>query len=271
MRALIAQAEENDNITTLFVSDDDGSFYGAIDLKDLIVARDTIELDTLVSRNFPTVSAHAVAAYIRLVCQNQRRGNRVHRGSRLFVVVADCRDDGRDFVGLHAHIAQNRHRHNRAVVRMIGSVHTVSDIVHIARNACQLHRPRRIIQLFQNLCRRIGYLCRMPDRMLCKAQHAQIRVTLFDIRPNLSVLFNIFKCDHISLFRFHRLSFSFQKRLPNPLYALKHLSNVTDIVVPRPSSLSSVICALCLTAICLTIASPRPVPPVALERLLSTR
>lgn len=59
MRALIAQAEENDNITTLFVSDDDGSFYGAIDLKDLIVARDTIELDTLVSRNFPTVSAHA--------------------------------------------------------------------------------------------------------------------------------------------------------------------------------------------------------------------
>lgn len=36
MRALIAQAEENDNITTLFVSDDDGSFYGAIDLKDLI-------------------------------------------------------------------------------------------------------------------------------------------------------------------------------------------------------------------------------------------
>lgn len=58
MRALIAQAEENDNITTLFVSDDDGSFYGAIDLKDLIVARDTIELDTLVSRNFPTVSAH---------------------------------------------------------------------------------------------------------------------------------------------------------------------------------------------------------------------
>ena len=39
MRALIAQAEENDNISTLFVSDDDGSFYGAIALKDLIVAR----------------------------------------------------------------------------------------------------------------------------------------------------------------------------------------------------------------------------------------
>ena len=146
--------------------------------------------------------------------------------------------------------------------------------LHPSISAARRHismRSRRIIQLFQNLCRRIGYLCRMSDRMLCKAQHAQIRVALFDIRPNLSVLFNIFKCDHISLFRLHRLSFSFQKRQPKPLYALKHLSNVTDIVVPRPSSLSSVICALCLTAICLTIASPRPVPPVALERLLSTR
>ena len=58
MRALIAQAEENDNISTLFVNDDDGSFYGAIDLKDLIVAREETALDSLISRNFPTVLAH---------------------------------------------------------------------------------------------------------------------------------------------------------------------------------------------------------------------
>ena len=58
MRALVAQAEENDNISTLFVNDDDGSFYGAIDLKDLIVAREDTALDSLISRNFPTVLAH---------------------------------------------------------------------------------------------------------------------------------------------------------------------------------------------------------------------
>ena len=58
MRALVAQAEENDNISTLFVNDDDGSFYGAIDLKDLIVAREETSLDSLISRNFPTVLAH---------------------------------------------------------------------------------------------------------------------------------------------------------------------------------------------------------------------
>ena len=58
MRALVAQAEEDDNISTLFVNDDDGSFYGAIDLKDLIVAREETALDSLISRNFPTVLAH---------------------------------------------------------------------------------------------------------------------------------------------------------------------------------------------------------------------
>ena len=58
MRALVAQADENDNISTLFVNDDDGSFYGAIDLKDLIVAREETALDSLISRNFPTVLAH---------------------------------------------------------------------------------------------------------------------------------------------------------------------------------------------------------------------
>ena len=58
MRALIAQAEENDNISTLFVSDDDGSFYGAIALKDLIVAREDTTLDSLISRHFPAVLAH---------------------------------------------------------------------------------------------------------------------------------------------------------------------------------------------------------------------
>lgn len=55
MRALIAQAEDNDNITTIFVRDDDGTFYGAIDLKDLIIARNYVELETLITHSFPHV------------------------------------------------------------------------------------------------------------------------------------------------------------------------------------------------------------------------
>lgn len=58
MRSLIAQAEDNDNISTLFVEDDDGTFYGAIDLKDLIVARNYMSLENLITQSFPYVRDH---------------------------------------------------------------------------------------------------------------------------------------------------------------------------------------------------------------------
>ena len=47
--------------------------------------------------------------------------------------------------------------------------------------------------------------------------------------------------------------------------------NVTVISVPSPGSLFSAISAFNFNRICLTIASPRPVPPVDLLLLLSTR
>ena len=58
MRALIAQAEENDNISTIYVSGESGVFCGAIDLKDLIIARENTSLETLISTSYPYVSAH---------------------------------------------------------------------------------------------------------------------------------------------------------------------------------------------------------------------
>ena len=57
MRELIAQAAENDNISTIYVIDDDGTLFGALDLKDLIIARDTIDLETVVKTSYPYVYA----------------------------------------------------------------------------------------------------------------------------------------------------------------------------------------------------------------------
>lgn len=54
-KTLIAEAAENDNIYTIFVTNQDGSFYGAIDLKDLIVARSNTELEDLICTTFPYV------------------------------------------------------------------------------------------------------------------------------------------------------------------------------------------------------------------------
>ena len=53
MHELIRQAGENDNITTIYVVDEKGCFCGAIDLKDLIIARENEELDSLISYAYP--------------------------------------------------------------------------------------------------------------------------------------------------------------------------------------------------------------------------
>lgn len=57
MRQLIAQAEDNDNISILYVADEDGIFYGAIDLKDLIIARAGESLESLISTSYPYMLA----------------------------------------------------------------------------------------------------------------------------------------------------------------------------------------------------------------------
>lgn len=53
MHELIRQAGENDNISTIYVVDEKNCFCGAIDLKDLIVARENTELETLISYAYP--------------------------------------------------------------------------------------------------------------------------------------------------------------------------------------------------------------------------
>ncbi len=58
MSELVRQAEENDNITTLFAVDESDEFYGAIDLKDLITARADRPLEELIATSFPYVYAH---------------------------------------------------------------------------------------------------------------------------------------------------------------------------------------------------------------------
>ena len=55
MRALIAQAAENDNISTIFVTDENDELYGAFSLKDLIVARSTDDPEDIIYTAFPYV------------------------------------------------------------------------------------------------------------------------------------------------------------------------------------------------------------------------
>lgn len=58
MHELVKQAGENDNIATMYVVDENDKFYGAIDLKDLIIARENVKLDTLISSSYPYLLDH---------------------------------------------------------------------------------------------------------------------------------------------------------------------------------------------------------------------
>lgn len=58
MKELIAQAAENDNISTIYVVDETQTLVGAIDLKDLIIARENMSLEDIIVTSYPYVYAN---------------------------------------------------------------------------------------------------------------------------------------------------------------------------------------------------------------------
>lgn len=58
MKALVRQAADNDNVATIYTVNDDGTFYGAIELPDLIIARKQDVLEDLIQTSYPYVYAH---------------------------------------------------------------------------------------------------------------------------------------------------------------------------------------------------------------------
>lgn len=57
MKCLVQEAAENDNVSTLFVVKEDETFYGSIELRDLIIARAGTELDDIIKTSYPVVYA----------------------------------------------------------------------------------------------------------------------------------------------------------------------------------------------------------------------
>ena len=59
MSELVRQAADNDNISTIYVVDQHETFYGAIDLKDLIIAREGTDLTDIMTCSYPYIYARA--------------------------------------------------------------------------------------------------------------------------------------------------------------------------------------------------------------------
>lgn len=62
MRAVINQAGENDNISTIFVTDKQSKYCGGIRLRDLVIARSQTPLDDIIITSFPFIYANALVS-----------------------------------------------------------------------------------------------------------------------------------------------------------------------------------------------------------------
>ncbi len=59
MNELIKQAGDTENISTIYVTEENGTFYGAIKLRDLFIARSTTPLDDIILTSFPYFYANS--------------------------------------------------------------------------------------------------------------------------------------------------------------------------------------------------------------------
>ena len=57
-KELLKQAGDNDNISTIYVVDDNEKYFGAIDLKDMILARKDDKLIEIISQSYPYLLEH---------------------------------------------------------------------------------------------------------------------------------------------------------------------------------------------------------------------
>ena len=53
MKKVIKEAGENDNIFNIYVLDNEEKLYGVIELRDLIIARENVDLDSIIKKNYP--------------------------------------------------------------------------------------------------------------------------------------------------------------------------------------------------------------------------
>lgn len=58
MKKLISQSKDNDNISLIYVTDEKNKYYGCIELRDLIIARDIDSLTKIIKTSYPFIYAN---------------------------------------------------------------------------------------------------------------------------------------------------------------------------------------------------------------------
>ena len=64
MKKIIEMAPENDNINIIYFINDDDTYFGALPLKDLIIARENATLTDIIKTNYPVLNDHEVLSNV---------------------------------------------------------------------------------------------------------------------------------------------------------------------------------------------------------------
>ncbi len=60
MKKVIKEAAENDNVSTIFVLDNEERLYGVVELRDLIIAREGSSLENIIKKSYPSFNANTL-------------------------------------------------------------------------------------------------------------------------------------------------------------------------------------------------------------------
>ena len=129
---------------------------------------------------------------IGFIRQNQGRCHSVYRHTAAFVVVSDGGNNNRDLLRRKIHSVQNPECHQRAALAVIHPIHHIADIVEESRYFRQFHSPRGIVQLLQDLSRRLCHPGHMGKAMLRVSQGFQRKIRLGNINLYGLILFYLF-------------------------------------------------------------------------------
>ena len=143
--------------------------------------------------------AHAVAAHIGFVRQNQCGGHCVHRVGGLLIVVPDGGDDGRHFIGGRPHLVQDAESHDRTALGVVVPVDDIADVMHPACDGGQFRGTCVVAEGEQDLAGQRGNTPRMGIAVLRIPQRGQAFVCFADVAVDLFALFDLFQIQwHIS-------------------------------------------------------------------------
>lgn len=70
MKTVVSEAATHSNVSTIYVEDENHRFYGAIDLRDLIIARENDDFQTVIKQNYPAFAAKEAVDEVLLKCRD---------------------------------------------------------------------------------------------------------------------------------------------------------------------------------------------------------